>query len=59
MESYNRKNSAPTTEELLLLGFEDWQIKLMRNLRIELQWEAHDEFIRRLMSSENTDNFYI
>jgi hypothetical protein len=56
--SYHRENSAPTTEELLLLGFEEWQIKLLRALRVELQWEAHDEFVRRLMTNNDTDNYY-
>jgi len=30
----------------------------MRKLPIDLQWVAHDEFIRRLMSNEDIDNFY-
>lgn len=56
--TYDRENSAPTTEELILLGFEQWQIAMMRKLPIDLQWVAHDEFIRRLMSDEDIDNFY-
>jgi len=56
---YNRENSAPTTDELLYLGFENWQIKLVRQLPIDLQWEAHDEFIRRLMTDGDTDNFQV
>jgi len=47
----------PTTEELTTLGFEKWQISLMRKLPVDLQWEAHDEFIRRLMSNDDVDNF--
>ena len=56
--TYDRENSAPTTEELILLGFEQWKIAMMRKLPIDLQWVAHDEFIRRLMSNEDIDNFY-
>jgi len=50
-------NCMPTTEELTTLGFEKWQISLMRKLPVDLQWEAHDEFIRRLMSNDDVDNF--
>jgi len=56
---YNRENSAPTTEELLYLGFENWQINLVKQLPINLQWEAYDEFIRRLMTDGDTESFQV
>ena len=52
----NRPHSAPSIEELIYLGFEPWQISIIQKLPIELQWEAHDEFIRRLMSNDDVDN---
>ena len=51
-------NCIPTKKELLLLGVEDWQIKLIRQLPRDAQWEAHDEFIRRLMSPGDEPGFY-
>jgi hypothetical protein len=51
-----RENSAPTDEELNYLGVEPWQIHLIRRLPIGLQWVAHDEFIRRLMSNGDVDH---
>ena len=51
-----RESSAPTDEELKYLGVEQWQIHLIRRLPIELQWVAHDEFIRRLMSNSDVDH---
>jgi hypothetical protein len=50
-------NCIPTDEELYHLGFEKWQVSMMRKLPVDLQWEAHDEFIRRLMSDDDTDTF--
>lgn len=50
-------NCIPTDEELYLLGFEKWQVSIMRKLPVDLQWEAHDEFIRRLMSNDDVDGF--
>jgi hypothetical protein len=50
-------NCAPTDETLSLLGFEKWQISLMRKLPVDVQWEAHDEFIRRLMSPGDNGPF--
>jgi hypothetical protein len=47
---------APTDKELHLLGFEPWQISIMRKLPVDVQWEAHDEFIRRLMSNDDVDH---
>jgi len=52
----NRPHSAPSNEELFYLGFEPWQVSILRKLPIALQWEAHDEFIRRLMSNDDVDN---
>ena len=46
----------PTDEELYHLGFEKWQVSMMRKLPVDLQWEAHDEFIRRLMSDEDVEH---
>jgi len=40
------------------LGFEAWQISILRKLPVDLQWEAHDEFIRRLMSDGETEGFF-
>lgn len=55
---YGRDLSAPTTEQLLHLGFEEWQIKLVRQLPKNMQWEAYYEYIRRLMSGDDVDRFY-
>ena len=46
---------APSEKDLKLLGFQPWQIALCKQLPPELQWEAHDEFIRRLMSNDDVD----
>jgi len=46
----------PSDEELYHLGFEPWQVSIVRKLPVDLQWEAHDEFIRRLMSDDDVDN---
>ena len=54
---YSRDHTAPTTESLEYLGFEDWQIKLVRQLPPDMQWEAHDEYVRRLMSGGDLDRF--
>ena len=53
----DRDNSAPTDDELIYLGFEQWQIRLMREFSPDLQWVVHDEFIRRLMAGDDVDNF--
>lgn len=53
----DRDNSAPTYEELVYLGFEPWQIKLIQKLPPDVQWVVHDEFIRRLMNGDDVDNF--
>jgi hypothetical protein len=45
----------PTDEELRYLGFEEWQITLTRRLSPEMQWVAHDEFVRMLMVNGDTD----
>jgi hypothetical protein len=50
-------NCAPSEEELYLLGFEKWQVSIMKKLPPDLQWEAHDEFIRRLMSNDSNEEF--
>jgi len=50
-------NCVPTDEELYQLGFEKWQVSMLRKLPVDLQWTAHDEFIRRLMSDEDVDDF--
>jgi hypothetical protein len=52
----NRPHSAPSTEELYYLGFKPWQVSIIKKLPIDLQWEAHDEFIRRLMSNSDVDD---
>jgi hypothetical protein len=50
-------NCEPTEQELLHLGFEKWQISLVKRLPVDLQWEAHDEFVRRLMSDDDVNEF--
>lgn len=54
----NRDSRAPTDKELNELGLEQWQINEIRNLSIELQWFAYDEFFRRLMSDEDLDGIW-
>jgi len=49
-------NCVPTDAELYHLGFENWQVAILRKLPVDLQWEAHDEFIRRLMSDEDVEH---
>jgi hypothetical protein len=58
MSQDNRRKSAPTDEDLTVIGFEEWQITLIRQLAPHLQWVAYDEFVRRLMSNQSTDSFY-
>ena len=53
----NECNCVPTDRDLFLIGIEEWQISLIRRLPTELQWEVHDEFIRRFMSGDDTENF--
>lgn len=57
--SYHRDTSVPpSTEDLLLAGFEQWQIDLMRKLQPELQWMAYEEFFRRLMQGDDPDGLF-
>jgi len=56
--SKNRELCPPSDEELVYLGFEPWQISLLRKLNIPLQWDAYDEFVRRLMGGEMTDSLF-
>jgi len=46
----------PTPNELLMLGFEPWQVSECARLPAALQWEAHDLFIRRLMSNDDVED---
>jgi len=54
--SSNPRSKAPTVEELSLLGFEQWQIAIIKQYPPSAQWVAHDEFIRRIMSDEDTND---
>jgi hypothetical protein len=51
-----RETSVPTDDELIYLGFEEWQVALVRKLSPDMQWVAHDEYIRRLMLDGDVDN---
>jgi hypothetical protein len=52
-------NCIPTDRDLFLVGLEEWQVKLVRKLPVGLQWEVHDEYIRRLMSGDEANGFRI
>lgn len=54
---YDRESNAPDEKVLRELGFDEMQILLVKQLPPYAQWEVHDEFIRRLMSSDESDMY--
>ena len=60
METYSVKTVSkysvpPDPSEMAYLGFEPWQIASVQRLPVDIQWVVYEEFIRRLMSGEETD----
>lgn len=52
---YDRDSNAPSEKEFRDLGIEDAQIALIRMLPPFAQREIYNEYIRRLMSSHDSD----
>ncbi len=55
MSTNGDRTLPPSVKELTLLGFEKWQISLIKKYPLVAQWAAHDEMIRRLMSNDDID----
>ena len=48
--------NAPTVETLQYVGFEAWQISLIKKAPHSAQWAAHDEMLRRSMTNGDTED---